>query len=275
MVPMTGRLNGKVAIVTGAGSIGPGWGNGKATAAVFGREGATVFAVDHHGDAAQEIVDIINDEGGTASSHVADVTSPEAVVGLVAECLRRYGRVDVLHNNVGIGTTPDDAAELTPEAWDDMLSIDLTSMFLTCGEVLPVMVAQGGGAIVNVSSINSIQSNGRPTVSYGAAKAAVNHLTKTIAVEYADRGIRCNAVLPGMMATPMLYHYGWAGYDRAEAEALQSQRAKFVPSFQMGEGWDVGHAAAFLASDEASYVTGALVAVDAAITAQYIPIPRG
>jgi NAD(P)-dependent dehydrogenase (short-subunit alcohol dehydrogenase family) len=269
-----GRLDGKVAIVTGAGSIGPGWGNGKATAAVFAREGATVFAVDHRAEAAEEIVGIITDEGGTASAHVADVTSPEAVAGLVAECRRRYGRIDVLHNNVGIGTTPDDAALLEPAAWAEMLSVDLTSMFLTCREVLPVMVGQGRGAIVNVSSINSLQSNGRPTVSYGAAKAAVNHLTKTIAVQYAPAGIRCNAVLPGMMATPMLYHYGWAGYDRAEAEALQAQRAKFVPSFKMGEGWDVGHAAAFLASDDASYVTGVLLPVDAAITAQYIPIPR-
>jgi NAD(P)-dependent dehydrogenase (short-subunit alcohol dehydrogenase family) len=270
-----GRLEGKVAIVTGAGSIGPGWGNGKATAAVFAREGATVFAVDHHRQAADEIVDLIGAEGGTASPYVADVSVPDDVARMVAECVARYGRVDVLHNNVGIGTTPDDAAEITPESWDSMMAIDLTSMFLTCREVVPVMLGQGRGAIVNVSSINSLQSNGRPTVSYGAAKAAVNQLTRDIAVRYADRGIRCNAVLPGMMATPMLFHYGWAGYDRAEAEALQAQRAKFVPSFQMGQGWDVAEAAAFLASDDASYVTGVLLPVDAAITAQYIPIPRG
>lgn len=258
---MAGRLEGKVALVCGAGSSGPGWGNGKATAVAFAREGARVFAVDLDPAAASETAAIITDEGHEATAYGADVADAAAVAAMVAACRARYGRIDVLHNNVGIGGlgSPVDTSE---EQWDRVMRVNVTSMFLTCKHTLPVMLDQGGGAIVNVSSLSATKAI-RPEVAYATSKGAVNAFTINVAMSYADRGIRCNAILPGLINTPMVMgflrdHYGPGGLDD-----LIKTRDALSPTGRMGEAWDVAAAAVFLASDEARYINGMLLNVDA------------
>jgi NAD(P)-dependent dehydrogenase (short-subunit alcohol dehydrogenase family) len=262
---MAGRLADKVAIVTGAGSAGPGWGNGKASAVLYAREGARVFAVDVNPDAVAETCAIIAGEGGDCTAHVADVTDGAAVAALVAACLARYGRIDVLHNNVGI-VAVGGPVELPEEQWDRLLDVNLKSMFLTCKHVLPVMETQGGGAIVNISSVAAIRYTGYPSVAYGASKGGVNQLTQQIAAQYAAKGIRANCVLPGLMNTPMIveplkHAYGEGGY-----EEMVRKRDALCPMGRMGTAWDVAYAALFLASDEAGYISGAELVVDGALS---------
>jgi NAD(P)-dependent dehydrogenase (short-subunit alcohol dehydrogenase family) len=252
-----------VAIVTGAGSSGPGWGNGKATAVQFAREGAKVFAVDVNADAAAETAAIIAGEGGTCTTFVADVASAPEVAALVEACLEAHGRIDVLHNNVGI-VEPGGPEEIGENAWDRLIDVNVKSMYLTCRHVLPHMVAHGGGAIVNVSSIASFYSLGYPCVSYAASKGAINALTRNIAVQYAAKGVRCNAILPGLMDTPLIRGAVAAAYD--DVDAMMAKRDAQCPMGFMGNAWDTAHAAVFLASDEARYITGAELVVDGGIT---------
>jgi len=260
---MTGRLADKVALVCGAGSSGPGWGNGKATAVAFAREGARVFAVDRDEAAARETVAIIAGEGFTARAHAADIADGDEVAAMVEACIATFGRVDVLHNNVGIAGMGNPVE--TPEAhWEQVLRVNVTGLFLTCKHVLPHFLAQGGGAIVNVSSLSAITAV-RPEVAYATSKGAVNAFTINVAMTYADRNIRCNAILPGLIATPMV-----AGFLREQAgadqvDALLRQRDAASPTGRMGEAWDVANAAVFLASDEARYVNGVLLPVDAGL----------
>src|SRR5919197_3140779 len=197
---MPGRLQDKIAIVTGAGSSGPGWGNGKATAVLFAREGAHVVAVDLEREAVEETIGIIRGEGHHAEAVIADVTRAADVERLVQHCIATHGRIDVLHNNVGIVEVggPVDASE---ESWDRVVDVNLKSMYLTCRAVLPHMARQGRGAIVNISSIAGIRWLGVPYVSYAASKAGILGLTQSIAMEYARRGVRANAILPGLMNT--------------------------------------------------------------------------
>jgi NAD(P)-dependent dehydrogenase (short-subunit alcohol dehydrogenase family) len=183
---MADRLKDKVALVTGAGSIGPGWGNGKATAVLFAREGARVFAVDIRKEAVEETKGIIEGEGGTCLPHVADVSDASAVAAAVETCLDAYGRVDVLHNNVGI-VQVGGPEEISESEWDRLMDVNVKSMYLTCRHVLPHMVRQGKGSVINVSSIASFHSLGYPSVSYCASKGAVNALTRNIALHYAPR----------------------------------------------------------------------------------------
>ncbi len=196
-------LRGKVALVTGAGSIGPGWGNGKATAVVFAREGAKVFAVDIRLGAAEETKTIIIKEGGECTTHQTDVSKAGEVKAMVDRCLDTYGRIDILHNNVGI-LEVGGPVEISEEDWDRPFAVNIKSMFLTCKYVLPIMERQGRGAIVNISSVASIRYTGYPSASYNASKGAVNQLTQSIAVQYAAKGIRANCVLPGLMNTPFI-----------------------------------------------------------------------
>ena len=261
---MTGRLQDKVAIVTGAGSIGPGWGNGKAVAVLYAREGAQVLAVDLNQDAAEETAEIIRGEGGQATSCQTDVTDSEQVQAAIQHCQQVYGRIDILHNNVGIPDVggPEDIDETS---WDRALAVNVRSMYLTCRYALPVMVAQQQGAIVNISSIASLRSIGYPCVSYSASKGAVNQLTQNIAIQYADQGIRANCVLPGLMHTPQIEHYIRDGYG-GDLEEMIRRRNELVPMKKMGDAWDVARAALFLASDEARYITGTELVVDGGIT---------
>ena len=261
------RLKGKTAMVVGAGSIGPGWGNGKATAVSFAREGAQVFCVDRNAAAAGETVDIITSEGGTAAAFTADVSHADQVEAMVAACLKTYGRIDVLDNNVGIAEMGN-VVEVTEAEWDRVFAVNLKSAFLAMKHVIPVMERQGGGSIINISSIASIRHLGISYVSYAASKAAMNQMTRTTAVEYAARHIRVNAILPGLMKTPMVEHSAGiaASYANGDVEAMWRARDAQVPMGHMGDAWDVANAALFLASDESKYVTGIELVVDGGVT---------
>jgi NAD(P)-dependent dehydrogenase (short-subunit alcohol dehydrogenase family) len=264
---MAGRLEHKVAIVTGAGSIGPGWGNGKAASVLFAREGAKVVCADLNLDAAEETVGIIAAEGGEAVAVKADVSSAADVDRAVKACLDRWGRVDVLHNNVGVARLAP-IEEITEEEWDRVLAINLKSVMLTCRRVLPVMVAQGKGAIVNISSIAGIRDTGVPYITYTTTKGAILAFTRTIAMQYAKKQIRANCILPGLMNTPMV-HAGLQSAYGGSTEEMVRRRDAQCPMGHMGDAWDVAYAALFLASDEAKYVTAVELIVDGGITAKY------
>jgi NAD(P)-dependent dehydrogenase (short-subunit alcohol dehydrogenase family) len=249
------RLKDRVALVVGAGSSGPGWGNGKATSVLFAREGAAVFAADLDPAAVAETVSIIRGEGGVAEAYEADVTVAEQVAGLVDACVERFGRIDVLQNNVGV-VALGGPVEVSEADWDRVHATNLKSFYLASKYVLPVMERQEGGAIVNVSSIASIRWTGISYVAYSTAKAAVNQLTQSVAIEYAARGIRCNAVLPGLLDTPMA----------RDGLGDHAERARRTPTGKMGDAWDVAYASLFLASDESRYVTGHCLVVDGGLS---------
>ena len=261
------RLKGKTAMVVGAGSIGPGWGNGKATAATFAREGAQVFCVDRNGAAAEETVNIIKSEGGKATAFTADVSRAADVEAMVAACMKTYGRIDVLDNNVGIAEMGD-VVEVSEAEWDRVFAVNLKSAFLAMKHVIPLMQKQGGGSIINISSIASIRHVGISYVSYGTSKAAMNMMTRTTAVQFARDHVRVNAILPGLMKTPMVEHSkGLAdSYAGGDVEAMWRARDAQVPMGHMGDAWDVANAALFLASDESKYITGIELIVDGGIT---------
>ncbi|MNS27239.1 2-(R)-hydroxypropyl-CoM dehydrogenase [compost metagenome] len=253
------RVKDKVALVFGAGSSGPGWGNGKAAAALYAREGARVYAVDLRAEAAEETRRVIEAEGGQCAALVADVTQSAQIQAVVARVLDEAGRIDILHNNVGI-TEMGGPIEASEESWHRVLDTNLTGVFLTCKHVLPAMLAQGGGSIINISSLASIQVNTYPYTSYYAAKAGLNHLTRSLAVRYAPDNIRVNAVLPGVIDTPLIYQQIAGQFQ--DVEAMRQRRNAASPMGRMGDAWDVAHAALFLASDEAKYITGVCLPVD-------------
>lgn len=267
---MTGKLEGKVAIVTGAGSIGPGWGNGKATAVLFAREGAKVLCTDINLGAAEETAGIIRDEGGEASTIGGDVSQSDHVQAMVEACLDNFGRVDILHNNVGI-VAPGGAVEQTEEDWDRTVAVNLKSMFLTCKYVIPHMQAQNSGAINNLSSISALRYLGINYVSYPTTKAAINQFTKVTAAQYGPWNIRVNSILPGFNRTPMVDHAvvemlkRSTNSDMTIDKYLEWREAK-IPLRRWGDAWDIAKAALFLASDDASYITGLEMVVDGGTT---------
>mgnify|MGYP000626758572 CR=1 FL=1 len=258
-----GRLAGKVVLLFGAGSVGAGWGNGKACSVAYAREGATMVAVDRDLAAAEATAAIIAELGGSVSAHAADVTDSAQVGAVVDAALARHGRIDVLHNNVGT-TIMGGPVELTEAQWHTVLDVNLTSAFLTCKHVLPGMVERGRGAIVNISSIAAIRYTGYPYAAYYAAKAGVNQLTVGLALQYAAQGIRVNAIMPGLMNTPLIYQQISGQY--ADAAAMAKARDAACPMGRMGTAWDIAAAAVFLASDEASYITGVCLPVDGGLT---------
>lgn len=265
-----GRLTGKTAIVTGAGSSGPGWGNGKAVAVLYAREGAKVACVDMNRDAAEETAAIIRAEGGEARVFAADVSAKRDVDTLVGECLQRWGRIDILHNNVGI-VIKGGPADLDEADWDRVVRVNLKSMFLTSKAVLPAMVRQfeatgKGGAIVNIASIAGIRYLGVPYIAYSTTKGAVIPFTQAVALEYAARGVRANCVLPGLMNTPMIVEPLKGAYGDGSVESMIEARNRLCPAGKMGDAWDVAYASLFLASDEAKYVTGVALPVDGGVT---------
>ncbi len=265
---MVDRLKGKVALVVGAGSIGPGWGNGKATAVTFAREGAKVLCVDVNAAAVEETVGIIKGEGGEAHLFVADVTRQVQVAAMVQECLDIHGRIDVLDNNVGIAVVGG-VVDVPEEEWDRVMAVNLKSCFLAMKHVIPVMERQGGGSIINISSIAGIRYTGVPYATYYASKSAMNHLTRTTAVQYAPMKIRVNAVLPGLMETPMVAKSAGLAAAYGGEEELWKVRARQVPMGFGGNAFDVANAALYLASDESRYVTGLELVVDGGITLKY------
>jgi NAD(P)-dependent dehydrogenase (short-subunit alcohol dehydrogenase family) len=255
------RLKDKVAIVVGAGQTpGDTIGNGRATSILFAREGARVVLVDYNLESAAETQALIEAEGGTCFAFKADVTSQADCAAFVRAAVEAYGRVDVLHNNVGIGGGDDEILSLTEESWDRIMSVNLKGMFLSSRSVLPVMREQRIGSIINISSIAAICSTG--IVAYKTSKAGVNALTHQIALENAKYNIRANAIMPGLMNTPMAIE-GISKARGVQKEDLIRQRDASVPlGGKMGTAWDVAYAALFLASDEAKFITGVMLPVD-------------
>jgi NAD(P)-dependent dehydrogenase (short-subunit alcohol dehydrogenase family) len=253
------RLQDKVALVFGAGSSGPGWSNGKAAAVAYARQGARVVAIDRVEKAVRETVDFIDAEHHQALAVRADVTDTESVMAAVEQAMQAFGRIDVLHNNVGT-TIMGGPIELDEDAWNRSLDINLGSVYRTSKAVLPHMIRQGRGAIINISSLAAIRWAGYPYFAYYAAKAAVNQATVALAMQYARHGIRANAILPGSIDTPLIYREISSQYG--SVEEMRAARDRSVPLGKMGTAWDVANAAVFLASDEASFITGVCLPVD-------------
>jgi len=257
------RVKGKVALVSGAGVIGPGMGNGRASAIVYAREGAKVMAVDLNLDSAEETRRMIAEEGGECIAFKADVSRSDECRSMVEKCIQTFGRIDILHNNVGIsvrGGTVD-----TSEAdWDRIMTVNVKSMFMTCKYALPYMEKQGSGSIINISSIAAIRPGIIPVTAYSASKAAVLACTREVALHYAPKGIRANVILPGLIKTPMVESFAVGAFR--DAEDMWRKRASTVPMGRGGEPWDIAYAALFLASDEAKYITGTTLVVDGGVT---------
>jgi NAD(P)-dependent dehydrogenase (short-subunit alcohol dehydrogenase family) len=264
---MSGRLHDKIAIVTGAGCIGPGWGNGRATAVRFAEEGAKIFAVDRNLDSVAETIERVKAVGGEIVTHQCDVTDSASVAAMVAACVKRWQRIDVLMNNVG-GSAHGGPVELSEEAWDAQIDVNLKSVFLTCKHVLPVMEKQKSGSIINVASTSGIRFTGSAQVGYAATKAGVIQLSRVVAVQYAARGIRVNSVVPGQLHTPMVEARLAKQRAGGDVEELLKQRLARIPAGFMGDGRDTANAALFLASDEARFVTGTEIVVDGGMTAR-------
>jgi len=264
---MPGRLEGKVAIVTGAGSVGPGWGNGRAMAVLFAREGAKVVVVDRDMAAAGETAKIIEGEGGVAVLLQADATDLASVQTMADAVLKKFGRIDVLVNNVG-GSITGGAIEMSVENFKSQLDLNLTSAFIGCKAVLPTMVAQGSGSVVNIGSIGGLRHLGHDHVGYSASKYGLIQLTRQIAVRHGPDGIRCNTIIPGMIDTPLLEVRVSKQKGRADLATLRAEAKTRVPLGRRGEAWDVAYAALFLASEESKYVTGTEILVDGGFTAK-------
>lgn len=258
------RLKDKVAIVAGAGSIAEGWSNGKATAVLFAREGAKVFAVDRDLVAAEETCAIIASEGGEATPYQCDVSIAAEVDAMVAACIAKYGRVDVLFNNVGMQVVGG-PLEVKEEDWDRLMTVNVKSMYLTCRAVIPHMIRQGGGSIINNSSTAGIRFT-YANVAYAASKGAVKQLSQNIGVQYAAKGIRCNAVMPGYIATPRITDR-LRKSNPEDYDAKIRERQMAVPSGKLGSGWDVAYGVLYLASDESQFVNAIELVIDGGQTA--------
>ena len=265
-------MTNKVVLVMGAGCSGPGIGNGRASAMLYAREGATaVVCFDIDLASAQETVRMIEAEGQLgekpgektgkqrAIALQGDVTDAARVEAIVAEVMQRYGQIDVLHNNVGI-TAMGGPVEESIESWHHVMDTNVTAMFLSVKYVLPHMLKAGKGAIVNIASLAGIRVTPYPYTSYYASKAAVVHMTTSIGLQYAQQGIRANAIAPGLMNTPMV-HQQIAG-QYASTEAMVKARDAMSPTGKMGDAWDIAHAAVFLASDDAKFINGVVLPVD-------------
>jgi NAD(P)-dependent dehydrogenase (short-subunit alcohol dehydrogenase family) len=262
MVERAGRVEGKVAIVTGAGSTpGPGIGTGKATAVVLAREGASVLLVDLFPERAEETRALIDAEGGKAEVFGADATSSADCAAMVAAAVDAFGTVDILVNNIGraaLGTVVD----TTEEVWDQALAINLRTAFLASKHTVPVMAENGGGSIVNIASISALRGDG--TVAYSAAKGGLIAMTVDMAYSHGRQGIRVNAVAPGHITTPMVLSVSAPG---PRAEFMNTMRSEAGLLGTPGDGWDVGWAATFLASDEARWITGVTLPVESGVLA--------
>ncbi|WP_421847658.1 SDR family NAD(P)-dependent oxidoreductase [Marinomonas sp.] len=264
---MSKRLEGSIAIVTGAGCIGPGWGNGRATAVRFAEEGAKIFAVDINPQTLEETIQRTREVGGEIEGHICDITDTKQVKDMVNACIERFGTVDILVNNVG-GSAKGGAVELSEEAWQKQIDFNLTSVFLTCKHVLPIMVEKGKGAIVNTASTSGIRWTGSAQCAYAASKAAIIQFSKVTAVEYAKHGIRVNTVIPGQLHTPMVEARLAGQRSGGDVNSLLQQRLARIPLGFMGDGRDTANAALFLASDEAQFVTGTEIIVDGGMSAR-------
>jgi NAD(P)-dependent dehydrogenase (short-subunit alcohol dehydrogenase family) len=264
---MAGRLQGKIALIVGAGCVGPGWGNGRAACVLFAQEGAKIFAVDRDMGPMEETVARVKEAGGEIATHLCDVTQSSSVKAMVQACQARYGRIDTLVNNVG-GSAPGGPVEMAEEAWDAQIDLNLKSVFLTCKHVIPVMEAQGGGSIINTASASGIRWTGAAQVAYAASKAGVIQFSKVVAVQYAAKKIRVNTIVPGQLHTPMVEARLAKTRAGGDVEKLLAQRQARIPLGFMGDGRDTANAAIFLASDESRWVTGTEIVLDGGMSAR-------
>jgi NAD(P)-dependent dehydrogenase (short-subunit alcohol dehydrogenase family) len=261
------RLDAKIAIVTGAGCVGPGWGNGRAIAVRLVEEGAQVLAVDRERARLDETLERAGALRSAIHPWVGDVTRGDSVAAMAAECLARFGRIDVLVNNVG-GSAPGGPLEMEEAVWDTQVDLNLKSVFLGCKHVLPAMLKQGAGAIVNVASTSGQRWTGSAQVAYAATKAGVIQLSRVVAVQHASRGVRVNCVVPGQLHTPLVEARLAGQRAGGDVDALLAQRQQRIPLGFMGDGRDTAHAVLFLASDEARFITGTEIVVDGGMTAR-------
>jgi NAD(P)-dependent dehydrogenase (short-subunit alcohol dehydrogenase family) len=261
------RLAGRTTVVLGAGSVGEGWGNGRAISVLFARQGSRLVCVDSNPAALETTRKLIVEDGGEVLARVVDVTDEGALQGLVREAKSQFGSVDVLVNNVG-GSRPGGPCELSPADWDQQFAINVRYVYLAMRAVLPLMQQQARGSIVNVSSIGAIRYPGSDAVGYVASKAALLQLSRSVAVQYAGHGIRSNCVIPGLIETPLvtdrLAYLAAAGQDMAE---FKEARARRSPMGRTGDAWDVAFAALFLACDESRYITATELLVDGGLSA--------
>ena len=258
---MASRLKDKVALVIGAGSVGPGWGNGRATTVRFVEEGAKVYAVDFSEANLKETIA----KAPSIKTQIGDVTKSKDVAAMVRGCLDAFGRIDILVNNVG-GSAPGGPVEMSEEVWDRQMEYNLKSVFLTCKHVLPVMEKQGGGAIVNLSSTSGVRYSGSPHIAYVAAKAGIRQFSQALAAQYASKGIRVNTVIPGQLHTPMVEARLAKDRTGGDVDKLLKDRLSRIPIGFAGDGRDTANAILFLASDEARFITGAEIVVDGGMT---------
>ncbi|MBU3740258.1 MAG: glucose 1-dehydrogenase [Rhodoferax sp.] len=264
---MAKRFEGKAALVIGAGTTDGGWGNGKACAVQFAREGAALVCVDRELALAEETADVIRGEGGRAIAMAGDATRSADLKAAVDATVQTYGRIDVLVNNVGV-VVPGGVIELEEEDWDRAFAINVKSAYLAMKHAVPRMIEGGGGAVVNISSLSALRYLGKNYVAYYSSKAAMSHLTRVTAAEYADRQVRVNAVVPGFMDTPMARasaQKNW-GASPERMEAIWKERAARVPLGWLGDAFDIAKAATFLASDDARFITGQNLVVDGGST---------
>jgi len=258
---MSRRLEGKIALVMGAGSVGPGWGNGRAISVRFAEEGAHIFGIDRELDRMTETVSRVSQAGGQMVTAVCDVTQSGSIKAIVEQCLAQFGRIDILVNNVG-GSASGGPVEMTEEVFDSQINHNLKSVFLSCKHVLPVMVAQGAGSIINIASTSGTRWTGSAQVAYAATKAGVIQLSKVVAIQYAKQGIRVNTIVPGQLHTPMVEVRLAGQRTGGDVEALLAQRQARIPLPFMGDGRDTANAALYLASDESRFVTATEIVVD-------------
>jgi NAD(P)-dependent dehydrogenase (short-subunit alcohol dehydrogenase family) len=261
-------LKGKIAFVAGIGSVGPGWGNGKATAVLLARQGAQVFGTDISEAAANETRAVIEQEGGVCVVQKCNMTKADEVRAAVDACVKKFGRIDILVNNCG-GSAAGDPVSMSEATWDAQFDLNLKTTFMGCKFVLPVMEKQKSGVIVNISSIAGFrhQVEGRVNVAYSTAKAGLAAFSRSTAMAYVKKGIRCNTVIVGVMHTPLVEERLVKQLGAGDAATLIAQRHASVPVGYMGTGWDTANTVVFLASDEARYITGIELAVDGGISA--------
>jgi NAD(P)-dependent dehydrogenase (short-subunit alcohol dehydrogenase family) len=264
---MGDRLKGKVAIVTGAGAVigapdRPPVGNGRAAAMVFAKEGAALLAVDTHAESAEETRRMIEKEGGRCSVFLGDISRAADCKAMAENCVKAYGRIDILHNNVGIGPRNASGILESDEAdWDRVMNVNVKGLYHTCRAVLPQMLKQGSGSILNISSVGAVLHAYPKLFIYTISKSAVNTFTRCLAAEFAPKGIRVNCIMPGMIDSPPIYKEILPLYG-GDIEKMRKDRNERVPMKHMGEPWDIAYASLFLVSDEAKYITGQVLSVD-------------
>ena len=264
---MSNRLQGKVALITGAGSVGPVWGNGRAMTVRFAQEGAFVFAADIDQARLDETLSYAGDATSQIKTGHVDIMQSASIEKMVQECIAQFGRIDILVNNVG-GSAKGGPIEMTEEVWDTQVDYNLKSVFLTCKYVLPGMIERGSGAIINMASTSGTRWTGSAQIAYAATKAGIIQFSKVLAVQYAKQNIRVNTIVPGQLHTPMVETRLAKQRTGGDVSKILEQRQARIPLPFMGDGTDTANAAVFLASDEARFITGTEIVIDGGMSAK-------